>query len=106
METYFLLTSDPNQTYTVTIPGAKRNITFILTQSYNAQAGYWVLGIYDKSNTPIVLNIPLFCGYDLLGQYGYLDIGSLYLINAGDQTIEYPNDTNIDNNFELVWELE
>ena len=106
MDNYFLLTSAPNQTYTLTVSGAKRNITFILTQAYNAQAGYWVLGIYDKTNSPIILNIPLFCGYDLLEQYGYLGIGSLYLENIGDQAIEYPNDKNIDGNFELKWVLE
>ena len=106
MTNYFSLTNAPNQTYTVMISGSKRNITFILTQCYNARAGYWALGIYDKTNAPIVLNIPLLCGYDLLEQYGYLDIGSLYLVNIGDQTIEYPDDTNIADNFELAWELE
>lgn len=105
MDTEIPLTSKPNQAYTVTISGSKRNIAFILTQSYNAQAGYWVLGIYDNTNSPIVLDIPLFCGYDLLGQFGYLDIGHLYLINIGDQTIEYPDDKNIDGNFELMWVL-
>lgn len=106
MTNYFSLTSAPNQTYSVIISGSKRNITFILTQRYNAQAGYWALGIYDKANFPIVLNIPLLCGYDLLDQYGYLDIGHLYLINVGDQSIEYPNDKNIDGAFELKWVLE
>lgn len=106
MTTYFLLTSEPNQTYTITISGSRRNITFILTQSYNAQAGYWVLGIYDNTNSPIILNIPLLCGYDLLGQYRYLNIGSLFLVNIGDQSIEYPNADNIDGNFELAWVME
>lgn len=100
------LANQPNQTYSVTISGEKRNINFIITQSYNAQAGYWVLGIYDKTNAPIVLNIPLLCGCDLLEQYGYLDIGHLCLVNLGDQTVEYPNDKNVGGDFELAWELE
>lgn len=90
----------------MTISGTKRNVTFILTQSYNAQAGYWVLGIYDQTDSPIVLNLPLFCGQDLLGQYGYLNIGHLCLVNIGDQSIEYPNADNIDGNFELAWVME
>lgn len=100
------LTNQPNQTFSATIAGEKRNLLLIITQFYNEQAGYWVLGIYDQSGTPIVLSIPLLCGHDLLEQYQYLNIGSLIVVNIGDQTIENPSDTNIENNFELVWVLQ
>lgn len=99
------LTGDPNQTFTVTISGETRNITLILTQSYNEQAGYWVLGINDQSNNPIISNIPMLCGQDLLEQYQYMDIGNLLVVNISDQAIEYPNANNIAGNFELVWVL-
>lgn len=100
------LSSKPNQTWTVTISGEKRNITFIITQSFNEQAGYWVLGIYDRANNPLVLNIPLLCGHDLLEQFQYLGIGSLCVANIGDASLENPDSSNIDDNFELVWGLE
>lgn len=106
MVTEITLSSKPNQTYSVSVSGTNRNVTFNITQSYNEIAGYWMIGIYDQANNPIVLNIPLLPGYDLLGQYGYLNIGELYLINYGDQTIEVPNDTNIENNFKLLWVLQ
>jgi hypothetical protein len=105
MVTEISLSGNPNQTWTVTIPGEKRNITFIITQSYNEMAGYWVLGIYDRTNTPIVLNIPLLRGHDLLEQYQYLNLGELYLINIGDSALENPDDTNIAANFKLLWVL-
>lgn len=106
MESRISLSNLPNQVYTVTIPGEKRNITFIITQSFNEEAGYWVMGIYDKSNNPVVINIPLLPGYDLLEQYGYLDIGELYIVNIGDQSVEVPDDKNIGSNFELSWVLQ
>ena len=106
MVTEILLSSKPNQSYSLSIPGTKQNITFNITQSYNEIAGYWTIGIYDQTNSPIVLNIPLLLGSNLLGQYGYLNIGELYLTNYGDQTIEVPNDTNIENNFKLLWVLQ
>ena len=106
MESRVALSSLPNQTYSVTIPGENRNITFIVTQSWNAQANYWVMGIYDKTVAPIVLGIPMLCGHDLLGQYAYLDIGSLYVENIGDPSIEEPDSENIGQNFELRWVLE
>lgn len=105
MKSFISLTNSPNQAYTVTIPGDSRNITFIITQSFNAQAGYWTLGIHDNANVPIVLGVPLLCGYNLLEQYGYLDIGELYVVNVSDQTIEAPDDNNIAENFQLEWVL-
>lgn len=106
MVTEISLSGKPNQTWTVTISGEKKNITFIITQSYNEMAGYWVLGIYDRANNPLVLNLPLLCGHDLLEQYQYLNIGELHLLNIGDSTIENPDDLNIAANFELLWVLQ
>lgn len=99
------LSADPNQKYTVAVPGDKRNIEFIITQSFNEQANYWTISIYDKTGTPIVMDVPLLTGQDLLEQYQYLNIGSLYVINYGDSTIENPDSKNIASNFKLLWVL-
>jgi hypothetical protein len=100
------LTNIANQTYTLEVPGDDQNITFIITQSWNAQAHYWVIGIYGNDGNPIVIGVPLLCGHDLLEQYQYLNIGSLYVVNTGDPTIEAPDDTNIGQNFKLLWVLQ
>jgi hypothetical protein len=99
------LCSSPNQTFKAAIPGDKQNLTFNISMSYNEESGYWIMGIYDSSLEPIVLNIPLLCGHDLLEQYQYLNIGSIFIVNVGDPTIETPNDTNIDTNFKMIWVL-
>lgn len=106
MVTEFPLSKNINQTYTVTVSGDSRNITFIVEQFYNNIAGYWIINIYDKSKQPVVMDIPLLAGQNLLEQYGYLNIGELYVINIGDQSISKPDDTNIADNFKLVWVLE
>jgi len=100
------LSNQPNQTYTITVSGNNRNVTFIIEQSYNSIAGYWTINIYDQSKQSIVMDIPLLAGQNLLEQYGYLNIGELYVINIGDQSISKPDDTNIADNFKLVWVLE
>lgn len=100
-----VLNGNPNQTYSLTVPGDRQNIAFVLTQSWNAEAGYWTIGIYDQTMKAIVLGIPLLCGHDLLEQFQYLNIGSLYVVNIGDPTIEIPDDKNIGQNFKLLWEL-
>jgi len=99
------LSGNPNQTFSAIIPGDKRNLSLNFTQSFNEQAGYWVLGIYDSANVPIVTEIPLLPGYNILGQYEYLSIGELYVVNYGDQAVEKPDETNIGTNFKLVWVL-
>lgn len=100
------LTGSPNQTMKVTVPGDNRNLSLTLTFQYNTIAKYWIMGVYDTpSGQPIVVGIPLLCGHDLLGQYQYLRIGSAYIVNIGDPTIETPNETNIADNFILVWTL-
>lgn len=106
MVSEILLNNNPNQTCSLIVPGNRRNIAFVLTQSWNAEAGYWAIGIYDQTSRPIVLGIPLLCGHDLLEQYQYLNIGSLYVVNIGDPTIETPDDKNIGQNFKLLWVLE
>jgi len=100
------LSNSPNQTFKLSIPGDTQNLNFIITMSYNSEARYWIMGIYDSvNNTPIVLNIPMLCGYDLLDQLQYLRIGSIYILNIGDPTVEVPDDTNISTNFNLIWVL-
>jgi hypothetical protein len=103
MVSKFALTNTPNQTINVSVPGDTRNLSLVLKLSYNKHAGYWILGIYDNSNNAIVVNIPIVINVNLLGQYQYLDIGSLALINTGDPSLN-PDDANI-SNFVLVWKL-
>lgn len=50
--------------------------------------GGWVLDIYDdNTNLPIIMNIPLITGANLLEQYEYLNlVGALYVFTDGDET--------------------
>lgn len=100
----YSLTNSPNQTLKITVPGDTNTLSLVVTLSYNAMAGYWVMGIYDvATRDPIIVGIPFLPGHDLMGQYQYLNIGSIYVYNIGDSTISIPNDTNIAGNFVLVW---
>jgi len=101
------LTSEPNQSLTVTIPIGSQNITLNLKISYNSAAGYWVMTVKDKSNNILVDGIPLLCGQypagDLLEQYQYLNIGSAFILNLGNSYLDSPDDTTLGTDFVLVW---
>lgn len=98
------LTTDPNQTFSSTIPVDGKNITFYFFLRFNTEAGYWALDIMDKNKNTILSSVPLISGINLLAQYSYLNIGSAYIAKI-DKTIasDQPNEYNLGTDFVLVW---
>lgn len=95
--------SSPNQTWQVSVNINGAVVTFFVTLDYNEIAEYWVMAISDSNQNPILNDIPLVTGLNLLRQYQYLGIGSIYLLPIGQQAENYPDDTNLGTAFELVW---
>src|ERR1700735_4890188 len=99
------LNSSPNQTAQVTVSINNSVQTFFLLLSYNEIAEYWVMQIFDNNQNPLLTDIPLVTGLDLLRQDQYLGIGSLFLLNVSTSggtgptsnptEVDYPNDTNL-----------
>lgn len=100
------LVQAPNQTFAVqlTVDGAP--LTLNLTLSFSAMSGWWQLSVANAQNTVLVSAIPLITGYypaaNLLAQYGYLLIGSAYLLNTGNSADDYPGLNNLVS-FSLLW---
>lgn len=103
MYSYIKLTADPNQSYTLVIPGDKNKLTLKIQQSYNRMAEYWTMDIYDSSSNALIMGIPMLPGYDLLAQYQYMGIGSAMVVNTGDPSVSTPDSTSIADNFVLSW---
>jgi len=64
--------------------------------------------IFDVTTNEITIdNIPLLTGDypagNLLKQYQYLQLGSIYIINASGVAMDHPDDTNLGTDFVLVW---
>jgi hypothetical protein len=101
------LDNSPNQQLTVTIPINNQNITLNLAISWNAQAQYWVMTIKDRNNNIILDGVPLLCGQppaqDLLGQYAYLNLGSVFIVNTGNAVLDSPNDQTLGSDFIMIW---
>lgn len=100
------LDNSPNQTFKVTLSVDGNNLTLQLAISFNSMAGYWQMSISDASGNLLLSSIPMLTGVwpaaNLLGQYGYLKIGSAYLISSG-AGIDYPDSTTLGSAFTLVW---
>lgn len=109
MATYYELpiTSDPDQTFSCTIPINGKNVTLNFRLRYNDQAGFWWLTISDQSGNILLDSLPLLSpaspNGNILEQYQYLGIGSAYLIKTGSLPDDSPNSSNLGTDFKLLW---
>jgi len=100
------LTLAPNQTFTaqLTVDGAPLTLSFAL--SYSAMSGWWQLQVYNAQGVLLIASVPLITGYypaaNLLAQYGYLQIGSAYMLNTGNSPDDYPGLNDL-TSFSLLW---
>lgn len=98
------VTSNPNQTFSSTIPIDNGSIKFNFFLRYNTESSCWILDILDSSNNSLVSGINLVCGANLLEQYSYLKIGSAYLVKTDTSLIDdLPTEYNLGTKFVIVW---
>ena len=105
------LTSDPNQTFQVTlqINGVNRTLKFDLTWNYTGV--YWVMRITDPSTDEILIDsVPLVTGkvetasLNILRQHGYLGIGAMYVVPVVSKlSSDFPTDENLGSEFVVIW---
>jgi predicted Zn-dependent protease with MMP-like domain len=100
------LTNDYNQRTSVSVEVNGELIDLEMFLEYNRMAGYWVVSIKDVKKDEIVISsMPLVLGINLLGQYGYLELGSSGILNT-DSNISPDdlNDTNFGTTFWWCWD--
>lgn len=101
------LSSNPNQTTAITLSVDDKDLTLQLAVRFNELAGYWVMTISDQFGVVMVDSVPLLTGgfpaANILAQYGYLGIGSAYIINNGTSSMDTPDKTNLGTDFSLLW---
>lgn len=128
------LTNSPNQAFTVQLQVDGNPLSLNLTIRYDNMAGYWVMSISNVNNVLLIDSIPMICGgypaANLLQQQRYLAIGSCFIINIANLIptgsnigygqggygqgpyggelaqggIDYPDDTNLGQTFQLWWD--
>jgi hypothetical protein len=96
--------SQPNQTWQVSVQVGGAVLTFFVALSYNEIALYWVMSIFDSNQNLLLSGIPFVTGLNLLQQFGYLGLGSIYIVNvSGVQQPNYPNNQDLGKDFQMVW---
>lgn len=99
------ITNEFNQriSTTVDVDGALLDIEILL--QYNRMAGYWTATIKKSTTNEVVISsMPLLAKQNLLGQYGYLQIGSSEIVNLGRLSDDDIDDTNFGTDFVWCWD--
>jgi hypothetical protein len=101
------LDNSSNQNFQAVLAVNGVNITLQFFLRYNEIAEYWTMKITDpKTSTVLLDSVPLLTGdypaANLLHQYGYLKIGTAYLVNVGNVS-DNPSDKDLGVNFILAW---
>jgi hypothetical protein len=102
------LIPNANQSFTCTLPIDAKNMTLAFSFIYNGIGGYWFMSVTDvKTKTLLLDAVPLVTGEfpaaDLLGQYGYLGIGSAVIVPTSSMASDIPDGTNLGTDYVLVW---
>lgn len=101
------LTNAPNQTLTVNLSVNNTALTLTLSINYMEVGQYWVMQISDANGKQLLVDVPLLTGgypaANVLGQYQYLRIGSAYVLNVAQSTVDYPDSNNLGTDFVLLW---
>jgi hypothetical protein len=101
------LTTSPNQTFQSTLAVDGKNITLELNLKYAEIAEYWIVKITNSDKVVLLDSVPLVPGGypadNILEQYGYLGIGSAFIVKSSNVAADYPSDTTLGTDFLLVW---
>lgn len=82
--------SPDNQQFTTDING----VSYQIRSLWRDNAG-WVVDLMDASGAPVVSDIPLVTGANLLSQYAYLNLGFGLVVVCDDPSQDYPTKTDL-----------
>jgi hypothetical protein len=101
-----LVPLDPaaNQTWQASVQVNGEVLTFFVYLHFNEIAGYWVMSVYDSARNPLLASVPLVTGLNVFQQHQSLGIGSMYILNASGTPQDSPDDTDLGNDFVMVWD--
>lgn len=105
------LTTALNQTMQLNLTVDGNPLTLNIAVNWSVSAGQWLISIADAANNLLISNIPLVTGVypaaNILSQYGYMRIGSLWLLATGQNALGTPTAAptadNLTTAFTLLW---
>lgn len=98
------ITNEYNQRISTTVEVDSAMIDIEIFLEYNKMAGYWVASLKDVAKDQLVISsMPLLASQNLLGQYGYLELGSSAVVNIAGDSDDDLDDSNFGTDFIWCW---
>jgi hypothetical protein len=101
------LDTSPQQSFTIAVNVDGLVLRLGLDITFSEMAQYWLMDVKNSQGVVILASVPMITGdwpaANLLQQYGYLGIGSAYILNASQVAADYPDNTNLGTDFVLLW---
>lgn len=104
------LTSALNQTMQLNLTVDGNPLVLNIGVQWSVSGGQWLMSIADSGNNPLIESLPLLTGgypaANLLAQYGYMRIGSLWLLATGQNATAgdaSPTSQNLTTEYTLLW---
>lgn len=97
------ITAMPNYTFSSKIPVDGQNIVLGFELQYNELAGYWIVTIRDEHGNDLIAGMPVMPAQNILEQYGYLQIGSAYIVPVQTVVEQWPSRYTLGAQWYLIW---
>lgn len=99
------ITNEYNQIISTTVEVDSVMIDIEIFLEYNRMAGYWVASLKDVAKDQLVISsMPLLASQNLLGQYGYLKLGTSAILNIAGGSDDDLDDSNFGTDFIWCWD--
>ncbi len=103
------LTAEPNQRFIAQIPASNGNLTLGFYLSWNRMAEYWMLDLFNPLTqaeylTSLALVQQGDSRRDFMSQYGYLNLGSAYLVPLTQSAPAQPGLLSWGTDYAMIWD--
>jgi hypothetical protein len=96
-----------SNSFPVTLQVDGASLTLNLYLRFNRIAGYWVMDVLSEQQVELLVSIPLLTGdypaANILMPYGYLKIGSAYVIKIASTADDWPGALDFANGNHQLW---
>jgi len=102
------VTNRPNQRFDCILEFDGKSVTYQFDFRFNEVGQIWMMTITDPITGEYILDsVPVLGGIadssDLLSQFGYLGLGSAFVVNISNIPKDSPNDKDFGRDFKLLW---
>ena len=92
----------PNHSFSAVVPIDGGNVNLRFRLMYNELANYWIADI-SKDDAVVLAGLPLVPAQNILEQFGYLGIGSAYIIPRSEAQEQWPSLGTLSADWYVVW---